>query len=70
MTTTQERADVLAGNVVNLPELLVSFENELQAIKYLKKHHDFEGKVKISRELPKKAKVAIKAKGTTRISMT
>ena len=70
LTTTQERADVLAGNVVNLLELLVSSENEVQAIKYLKKHHDFEGQVKISRELPKKAKVAIKAKGTTRISMT
>lgn len=59
LTTAQERADALAGNVVILPELPVSSENEVHAVKYLKDHHDYQGQAKISREQPEKAKAAI-----------
>ena len=62
LTTAEERADTLAGKVVNLPEVPVSSANDVHGIKYLKERHDFQGDAKISRELPEKAKVAIRAK--------
>ncbi|KAM3704134.1 hypothetical protein ACB098_04G149800 [Castanea mollissima] len=62
LTAAQERADAFVGDVVNSPELPVSSENEVHAIKYLRERHDFQGDAKISRELPEKAKAAIKKK--------
>ena len=56
LTKAQERADALAGKVVNLPELPVSSEKDIGAIKYLKERHEFQGRATVSRELPQKTK--------------
>ena len=62
LTKAQERADALAGNVVNLPELPVSSDKDIEAIKYLKARHEFQGVATVSRELPKKTKDDLEAK--------
>ena len=62
LTKAQERADALAGNVVNLPELPVSSEKDIGAIEYLKERHEFQGLATVSRELPQKTKDILKAK--------